>query len=600
MSGPQQILRPWDSQSQDLAEPTTEPIARGLAFLWSASQGRRELVTNELATTVNAVIKPGSLGTVADCATGQTNIEWVSQQFITTSNGSGTGDFSMLVVANPAASGTVGHVYAQKNDAGGGAFSQTAMMAHSNNAGITSSGAFAFLTYSTANTGLSVASMCDGNWHTYLGVRRGTVLELYRDGVLAGSASGTARAITQTPARYTAIGSRGNGTTESFPDDVMLAAGWNRALSFAEAEEITRRPQQLFSDRRILVEVSAAGGGASTADLATTGSSGTFAGSANSTTTATVAATGGSGTFAGTASSPAVAALAVAGGSGAFAGTAQSVSSAAAAISGGSGVFAGSANSTTTAALAVTGNSGVFAGSASTGASATLAATGDSGVFAGSASSPATAALATTGGSGAFSGVASSPAVAALVITGNSGVFSGLASTVGTATVAVTGNSGSFSGSAFSLGSAFLAALGDSGIFAGSASVAAPSAIGRPTSDTSNAGWTASTGSDLYAMLDEVTPNPADYIVATSVGAVCELALNSTSYPGTASQVLKFRASSSTGNSVIVRLKNTGGATVRTATQALTASDTEYSITLTAGEIAAITSGALSVQLESA
>ena len=126
------------------------------------------------------------------------------------------------------------------------------------------------------------------------------------------------------------------------------------------------------------------------------------------------------------------------------------------------------------------------------------------------------------------------------------------------------------------------------------------STVGRPASDTSNSGWTASTGSDLYAMLDEVTPDAADYIVATSVGAVCELALTTTGYPGTASQVLKFRASSSTGNSVIVRLRNTGGATVRSQTQLLTATDTEYSIGLTAGEIAAITSGALSVQLESA
>lgn len=124
--------------------------------------------------------------------------------------------------------------------------------------------------------------------------------------------------------------------------------------------------------------------------------------------------------------------------------------------------------------------------------------------------------------------------------------------------------------------------------------------IGRPASDTSNAGWTASAGSDLYAMLDEVTPDAGDYIVASSVGALCELALNGTNYPGTASQALKFRASSSTGNSVIVRLKNTGGAVVRSETQLLTTVDTEYSITLTAGEVAAIASGALSVQLESA
>ena len=123
--------------------------------------------------------------------------------------------------------------------------------------------------------------------------------------------------------------------------------------------------------------------------------------------------------------------------------------------------------------------------------------------------------------------------------------------------------------------------------------------IGRPASDTSNSGWTASTGTDLFAMVDEVTPDPLDYIVTTATGSVCELALEQTAYPGTASQALKYRASSSTGNSLIVRLKN-GATTIRTETQPLTASDTEYTITLTSGEIAAITSGSLSVELESA
>ena len=100
-------------------------------------------------------------------------------------------------------------------------------------------------------------------------------------------------------------------------------------------------------------------------------------------------------------------------------------------------------------------------------------------------------------------------------------------------------------------------------------------------------------------MLDEVIPDALDYISASSVGAVCKMALNATQYPGTASQVLKYRASSSTGNSVIVRLKQ-GVTTIRSETQALTATDTEYTITLTSGEIAAITSGSLSVELESA
>jgi hypothetical protein len=126
-----------------------------------------------------------------------------------------------------------------------------------------------------------------------------------------------------------------------------------------------------------------------------------------------------------------------------------------------------------------------------------------------------------------------------------------------------------------------------------------PGGIGRPTSDTSNSGWSPSTGTDLYAMLDETTASDTDYIVATTLGATCELALSTATYPGSATQVLRFRGASSTGNGVTISLKNTAGATVRSETQLFTATYTEYSITLTSGEIAAITSGALSVVLES-
>lgn len=121
----------------------------------------------------------------------------------------------------------------------------------------------------------------------------------------------------------------------------------------------------------------------------------------------------------------------------------------------------------------------------------------------------------------------------------------------------------------------------------------------RPAADVSNTGWTASTGSDLYAMLDEATPDALDYISTNALGSIYEAALNPVVYPGGAVQRLKFRASSSTGHSVIVRLRH-AGATVRSVTQVLTDTDTEYSVTLTAPEIAGIASGVLSVQLESA
>jgi hypothetical protein len=125
------------------------------------------------------------------------------------------------------------------------------------------------------------------------------------------------------------------------------------------------------------------------------------------------------------------------------------------------------------------------------------------------------------------------------------------------------------------------------------------STIGRPLGDTSNTGWVPSSGDYLCLMLDEVVPDDADYISTATAGSICSISLNPTTYPGTEYQKLKYRASSSTGNSLIVRLVN-GTTTIRSQTQALTPIDSEYTIALTPGEIAAVTSGYFSVELESA
>lgn len=122
--------------------------------------------------------------------------------------------------------------------------------------------------------------------------------------------------------------------------------------------------------------------------------------------------------------------------------------------------------------------------------------------------------------------------------------------------------------------------------------------IGRPDVDVSNAGWTPSSGSDLFAMLDEVTPSDLDYISTSAVGSTCSVGLNTTQYPGSVSQQLSLRASSSTGNGLSVTIKD-GATTIATRSLTLTPTYDLYTITLTAGEIAAITSGNLTVEMTS-
>lgn len=202
-----------------------------------------------------------------------------------------------------------------------------------------------------------------------------------------------------------------------------LISGW--AIDDRQIELLRANPWSLFEPRRIWVPVAAGGGAA--ADLATTGNSGTFSGTANSPATATLAATGAS------------------------------------------GALSASAGTSASAALAATGDSGTLSASAYTPALASLAATGGSGIFVGSAFSEATAALSATGGSGTLSASAGAEASASLAATGGSGTLAADAFVQAVATLAATGVSGSLIASAWTTISATLSATGGSGELTASA-----------------------------------------------------------------------------------------------------------------------------------
>lgn len=84
----------------------------------------------------------------------------------------------------------------------------------------------------------------------------------------------------------------------------------------------------------------------------------------------------------------------------------------------------------------------------------------------------------------------------------------------------------------------------------------------RPTADVTPGSWTPSTGTDLYAVIDETTASDTDYILAQSA-TTCVIQLGSLSDP-TASDnhVLSYRLLAGSG-SVTVRLKQ-GATTIAT------------------------------------
>ena len=260
-----------------------------------------------------------------------------------------------------------------------------------------------------------------GGSRAYIGRLAGTELSFWQDGVLQETKTQSGNDWAGCDRFF--VG--GVGWIATADADVYLAGLWSRALSDAEIAQISANPWQLFEPRRIWVPVSAGGGAA--ADLATTGNSGTFSGTANSPATATLAATGASGALSASAGTSASAALAATGDSGTLSASAYTPALASLAATGGSGIFVGSAFSEATAALSATGGSGTLSASAGAEASASLAATGGSGTLAADAFVQAVATLAATGVSGSLIASAWTTISASLAATGGSGELSATA-----------------------------------------------------------------------------------------------------------------------------------------------------------------------------
>jgi hypothetical protein len=134
-------------------------------------------------------------------------------------------------------------------------------------------------------------------------------------------------------------------------------------------------------------------------------------------------------------------------------------------------------------------------------------------------------------------------------------------------------------------------ANGDSAYVESGVFTTTPLTFLRPIADTSNGAWTASSGSDRYAMIDESATNDADYITVSSASTY-KTRLTTVSDPGV-----------NTDHSVVVRAKGDGssqltialvqGDPTETAIASTTVTPTvgyaNYTLTVTSGQAANIT-----------
>lgn len=174
-----------------------------------------------------------------------------------------TGDFSVLVLASNPAEALSGNFLTNHGGNGQWRF-QTNYLANGTSGGAVSSGALSFMTYGDAAfMSVGSAGMVDGTPHAYLFVRRGTTHELWRDGALITTQTGTARNVTGSktvgPAMYwhlNGLDTFTGGGVYSGNSRLYMSAAWRRAVD----GRVSADPWSTFAPRRVWVPVSAGGG----------------------------------------------------------------------------------------------------------------------------------------------------------------------------------------------------------------------------------------------------------------------------------------------------------------------------------------------------
>ncbi len=113
---------------------------------------------------------------------------------------------------------------------------------------------------------------------------------------------------------------------------------------------------------------------------------------------------------------------------------------------------------------------------------------------------------------------------------------------------------------------------------------AAPSAsISRPNTDITVTGWSASSGTDLYAMLDESVADDGDYIISPEVGSAgpAIFSVTPTQAAGTLSVRFRARRTGTTGQIRALLLDSTGTTIGTSNWQSLTNANAAYTFSVT-------------------
>lgn len=122
------------------------------------------------------------------------------------------------------------------------------------------------------------------------------------------------------------------------------------------------------------------------------------------------------------------------------------------------------------------------------------------------------------------------------------------------------------------------------------ATVDQPGQIAAPVADIAAGAWLASSGSDLYTMLDESAASDSDYIYITAAGSIAEIKLAGITDPSASTgHKLSYRLQALTGQQVRVTLRQGAATTIAQWMETGTGAPATVERTLSGAEADAIT-----------
>lgn len=262
---------PWTCQPQiQVGIDWGNPITKGLAFAVNHIDGSNNVVTNNVATlSANSVRAVNDRGRSLYTTAQPYAASWPG--VISTSDGIGTGDFTLLSFSKPVSEANISALLSQST--GSGSVPQAYLLANTNSGFGASAGAISF---GVTNALIQASSVVDGNSHVFVGIRQGANGIIDVDGInQTTTALSGADIYTAGTSIILASGINGYTTwTRAHPHFLQLA--WNRALTQAERYSIGKNPWQVFQPvtNRFLFPSVAAGGTAALTGTATTANEG--------------------------------------------------------------------------------------------------------------------------------------------------------------------------------------------------------------------------------------------------------------------------------------------------------------------------------------